>query len=75
MTDVLILGHNDLHLLHRHYINITCVDSGMAATQENGKPKRYNFSAFIVKVEGVTFQSPTTLASQMPVEALCLLAK
>lgn len=55
MTDALILDHNDLHLLHRHYINLTCVDSCIAAIQENGgKPKRYNFSAFVVKIEGLT---------------------
>ena len=40
--------------LHRHYINLTCVDSGEHARESNGgKPKRYNFSAFVVDVEGV----------------------
>jgi hypothetical protein len=44
-----------MRLLHRHYINLTCVDSGMSAIKQNGgKPKRYNFSSFVVKVEGVT---------------------
>lgn len=55
MADELTLDHDDLRLLHRHYINLTCVDSGEAAMDENGgKPKRYNFSAFVVNVEGVT---------------------
>lgn len=55
MADELTLNHDDLHLLHRHYINLTCVDSGEAAMNDNGgKPKRYNFSAFVVNVEGVT---------------------
>jgi len=54
MADELILNHDDLRLLHRHYINLTCIDSGVEAIKKNGgKPKRYNFSAFIVKVEGV----------------------
>jgi hypothetical protein len=55
MADELILNHDDLYLLHRHYINLTCIDSGDVAMADNGgKPKRYNFSAFIVDVEGVT---------------------
>lgn len=55
MTDELILDHGDLRLLHRHYINLTCVDSGETAMNENGgKPKRYNFSAFVVDVDGVS---------------------
>ncbi len=54
MANELILGHDDLRLLHRHYINLTCVDSGDAAMKDNeGKPKRYNFSAFVVDVAGV----------------------
>ncbi|PXX38863.1 MULTISPECIES: hypothetical protein [Aquitalea] len=54
MADELILDYEDLYLLHRHYINLTCIDSGVAAIKENGgKPKRYNFSAFVVNVEGV----------------------
>jgi hypothetical protein len=54
MADELTLDHDDLRLLHRHYINLTCVDSGEAAMGQNGgKPKRYNFSAFVVNVEGV----------------------
>ena len=49
MNDTLMLSGNDLHLLHRHYINLTCIDSGVSAKQENGgKPMRYNFSAFVV---------------------------
>ncbi len=54
MADELILNHEDLSNLHRHYINLTCVDSGEHAKASNGgKPKRYNFSAFVVDVEGV----------------------
>ena len=54
MADELILNHEDLSNLHRHYINLTCVDSGEHAKAANGgKPKRYNFSAFVVDVEGV----------------------
>lgn len=54
MTDELILNHDDLRRLHRHYINLTCVDSGEPAKASNGgNPKRYNFSAFVVGVEGV----------------------
>ncbi|WP_423599966.1 hypothetical protein [Roseateles sp. MS654] len=54
MSDDLILTHDDLHLLHRHYINLTCIDSGeLARAQNRGEPVRYNFSAFVVKVEGV----------------------
>ena len=54
MTDELILNHEDLSNLHRHYINLTCVDSGEYAKASNGgNPKRYNFSAFVVDVEGV----------------------
>ena len=54
MADELILNHEDLRNLHRHYINLTCVDSGAHAKASNGgKPKRYNFSAFVVDVEGV----------------------
>jgi len=54
MVDELILSHSDLNSLHRHYINLTCVDSGEAAKRTNeGKPKRYNFSAFVVDVGGV----------------------
>lgn len=54
MTHELILNHGDLSHLHRHYINLTCVDSGEHAKISNaGKPKRYNFSAFVVDVEGV----------------------
>ncbi|MDP9604494.1 UNVERIFIED_ORG: hypothetical protein J2W38_004292 [Variovorax paradoxus] len=54
MADELTLDHGDLRLLHRHYINLTCVDSGEIAIDENGgKPKRYNFSGFVVNVEGV----------------------
>ena len=54
MADELILNHADLSNLHRHYINLTCVDSGEHAKAANGgKPKRYNFSAFVVDVEGV----------------------
>lgn len=53
MSDVMILGPDDLLLLHRHYINLTCVDSGDGAKKvTGGKPKRYNFSAFVVEVEG-----------------------
>lgn len=52
MTDELILNHDDLRNLHRHYINLTCVDSGEPAKASNGgNPKRYNFSAFVVDVE------------------------
>lgn len=54
MADELILNHDDLRSLHRHYINLTCVDSGEPAKASNGgKPQRYNFSAFVVDVEGV----------------------
>lgn len=54
MTDELILNQDDLRNLHQHYINLTCVDSGEHAKTSNaGKPKRYNFSAFVVDVEGV----------------------
>lgn len=54
MADELILNHEDLSNLHRHYINLTCVDSGEPAKASNGgKTKRYNFSAFVVDVEGV----------------------
>lgn len=54
MGDELILGDEDLRNLHRHYINLTCIDSGEAARAGNaGKPKRYNFSAFVAEVEGV----------------------
>src|ERR1035437_3600676 len=54
MSSDLILTHEDLNNLHRHYINLTCVDSGVHAKAANGgKPKRYNFSAFVVDVEGV----------------------
>lgn len=54
MGEELILDHDDLHLLHRHYINLTCVDSGQAVMNTNGgKPVRYNFSAFVVRVEAV----------------------
>jgi len=54
VADELILNYADLSNLHRHYINLTCVDSGEHAKAANGgKPKRYNFSAFVVDVEGV----------------------
>lgn len=54
MAEELILNHEDLRNLHRHYINLTCVDSGGYTKAANaGKPKRYNFSAFVVDVEGV----------------------
>jgi len=50
----LFLGPEDLKNLHRHYINLTCVDSGEPAKASNGGlPVRYNFSAFVVEVEGV----------------------
>jgi len=55
VVNQLTLDHDDLRLLHRHYINLTCIDSGEAAMSKNNhRPKRYNFSAFIVNVEGVT---------------------
>lgn len=55
MSDELILNHEDLNNLHRHYINLTCVDSGeFVKSQNGGKPKRYNFSAFVVDVENVS---------------------
>ena len=53
MTDELVLGSEDLERLHRHFSNLMCVDSGPAAVADNGgKPKVYNFSAFVVDVEG-----------------------
>jgi hypothetical protein len=53
MTDELILDHDDMRLLHRHYINLTCVDSGMSAIKQNGgKPKRYHkFPAYPISVD------------------------
>lgn len=54
MTGELILNYEDLRNVHRHYINLTCVDSGEYTKAANaGIPKRYNFSAFVVDVEGV----------------------
>lgn len=54
MADELVLGSEDLERLHRHFINLMCVDSGPAAVADNGdRPKVYNFSAFVVDVEGV----------------------
>ncbi len=54
MTTELNLSLDDLNRLHRHYINLTCVDSGeFVKSQNGGKPKRYNFSAFVVEVDGV----------------------
>lgn len=55
MPNVLRVENDDLALLHRHYINLTCIDSGdMARAQCGGDPKRYCFSAFLVDIEGVT---------------------
>lgn len=54
MADELLLTHDDLFLLHRHYINLTCIDSGDAARATvGGAPLRYNFSAFVVVVDEV----------------------
>lgn len=41
MADELILNHEDPSNLHRHYINLTCVNSGEYAEASNGgKPTR-----------------------------------
>lgn len=50
-TDAVELGEPFLSSLHRHVINLMCVDRGTEAmAQHGGKPAVYNFSAFIVEV-------------------------
>lgn len=45
-----------LRPLHRHFINLTCLDSGQKAKeQNNGMPAFYNFSAFIVEIDSEWF--------------------
>ncbi|KXS33166.1 MAG: Uncharacterized protein AWT59_0723 [Candidatus Gallionella acididurans] len=52
----LILGDDFLALLHRHFINLMCLDSGAEARLKNkGKPAFYNFSAFIVEINSRWF--------------------
>jgi hypothetical protein len=42
--------------LHRHFINLTCLDSGEEAKkQNNGVPAFYVFSAFIVEIDSEWF--------------------
>lgn len=51
MENQTILGESFLAALHRHFINIMCLDSGCSARQKNGgQPAVYNFSAFIVEI-------------------------
>ena len=50
-SDDLELGESFLFLLHRHVINIMCVDRGTEAmARQGGRPAIYNFSAFVVEV-------------------------
>jgi hypothetical protein len=42
------------HKLHRHLINLMCLDRGeLALKKYDGSPAIYNFSAFVVELEGV----------------------
>lgn len=48
-----VLGDSFLAPLHRHFINLMCLDSGPEALKAHGgKPAVYNFSAFVVEVDG-----------------------
>lgn len=48
------LTHEDLNRLHRHFINLTCHYSNPSVpTQNGGKPRVFNCSAFIVELKGV----------------------
>lgn len=50
------LGEPFLAPLQRHVINLMCVDSGPAArARHSGKSAVYNFSAFVVEIEGRWF--------------------
>lgn len=49
-------GANFFQPLHRHVINLMCEDSGPAALKKNdGKVAIYNFSAFVVDIDGNWF--------------------
>lgn len=51
-----ILGENYLAQLHRHVINIMCLDSGPSALKKHsGKCAIYNFSAFVVEIDARWF--------------------
>ena len=51
MENPVILDESFLLPLHRHVINIMCLDSGPAALKEcDGKCAVYNFSAFVVEI-------------------------
>lgn len=52
MTEPIILDEDHLTPLHRHFINLNCIDSGDNARKQNGgNPAVYNFSAFIVGIQ------------------------
>lgn len=54
MDDPLVLTNEDLHRLHRHFINFMCNDEGPAALiQSGGRSMVYNFSAFVVEIKGL----------------------
>lgn len=51
-----IVGEEFTSRLHRHVINLMCRDSGdVAMRAAGGKPKLYNFSAFVVELDGLWF--------------------
>lgn len=55
-SEPLILEESFFKLLHRHFVNLMCIDSGAEARKKNsGKPTLYNFSAFIVDVNSKWF--------------------
>lgn len=52
MSEPRELGESFLAPLHRHLINLMCLDSGPAAQKKYaGKSAVYNFSAFVVEIE------------------------
>jgi hypothetical protein len=53
VEEVLEVGDADLRRLHRHFINLMCRDAGLLALQRHGGPALYNFSAFVVEVDGL----------------------
>ena len=53
MEEVLEVGDADLRRLHRHFINLMCRDAGPLALQRHSGPALYNFSAFVVEVDGL----------------------
>jgi len=54
VSDLITIGDEELLRIHRHFINLTCLDEGPHARKEcGGQPKRYNFSAVAVEIDGV----------------------